>query len=172
MRKPITLFNMLLGAILLLPIPASAAIINFTASLSGLQEVPPNASPGTGSATVNYDDVTGILDWNISYSDLTAAATAGHFHGPAAPGTNAGVQVALTGVSGISGTVIGSAAITGTQATDLIAGLWYINIHTSTFPGGEIRGQVVSAVPLPGAAWLLFSGLSGVMLLARRKSRG
>lgn len=64
----------------------------------------------------------------------------------------------------------GSATISDTQEADLLAGLWYINIHTSMFPGGEIRGQVqAQVVPIPAAAWLLVSGLCSLLTL--RQSR-
>ena len=65
---------------------------------------------------------------------------------------------------------IGSTTISGTQSADLLAGLWHINIHTTTFSGGEIRGQVqLSAVPIPAAAWLFSSGLLGLVGIARCK---
>ncbi len=59
-----------------------------------------------------------------------------HFHGPALPNQNAGVQVG-TGVAGPP--VIGNAILNDSQEADLLAGLWYLNLHTNTDPGGEIR---------------------------------
>ncbi|HEY9199841.1 MAG TPA: CHRD domain-containing protein [Gammaproteobacteria bacterium] len=145
------------------PVAAQAAIINLYATLDGTQEVPANASLGTGTATILFDDVSNQLDWNISYSGLTGAATAAHFHGPAAAGVNAGVQVNIGTLSGgLTSPMIGSTTITSVQEADLLAGLWYINIHTAMYPGGEIRGQV-QVVPLPAASWLLASGLAGLI---------
>jgi hypothetical protein len=67
-------------------------------------------------------------------------ATAAHFHGPAEAGKNAGVAVAIPNAT--SSPVEGSATLTDAQAADLVAGKYYINIHTAANPGGEIRGQV------------------------------
>ena len=103
-----------------------------------------------------YDDVTNLLSWNITYTGLLGTPTVSHFHGPAPVGFNAGVEVDIVLNSGgsIASPMIGSATITDDQETDLLAGLWYINIHTDAFPGGEIRGQV-NVVPIPAAVWLL-----------------
>jgi hypothetical protein len=65
-----------------------------------------------------------------------------HFHGPAAPGANAGVALPI-GAAGMASPAAGSATLNDAQVADLLAGRWYINIHTATHPGGEIRGQVM-----------------------------
>ncbi len=148
-----------------------ATTFSLGASLDGAQEVPPNASPGTGDATMTYDDVTNLLSWDILFQDLLAGTTAAHFHGPAAPGVNAGVQVPipLGGDFGqTAGELIGSAVISDLQEGQLLAGLWYINIHTQVFPGGEIRGQV--GVPEPGTLALLALGSAAMLLAWRRRS--
>ena len=149
---------------------ASAAIINLEANIDGAQA---NAGAGTGSAgtgfaTMNLDDATNLFSWDISWSGLTGNETVMHFHGSALPNQNAGVQVNFGAISGTSSPSIGSTTISGAQATDLLAGLWYINIHTDAFPGGEIRGQV-NVVPVPAAVWLFGSGLLGLVGVARRK---
>lgn len=167
-----TLMRMaVLVLILTMPTWSQAAIIPLSATLDSAQEVPPNASPGTGVGVLAYNDVSNQLNWNITFAGLTAGATAAHFHGPAAPGVNAGVQVSIplglfAGLT--SGNLVGMATITETQESQLLSELWYINIHTSAFPGGEIRGQV-NAVPVPAALWLFSSGLLGLVALIRRK---
>src|SRR5689334_8457678 len=80
------------------------------------------------------------LSWKLSYSGLSGPATAAHFHGPAEAGKNAGVAVAIPNAT--SSPVEGSATLTDAQAADLMAGKYYVNIHTAANPGGEIRGQV------------------------------
>ena len=102
----------------------------------GSQEVPSNNSTATGTAQLAYDASTMTLSWHITHD--VAGATAAHFHGPAAPGVNAGVQVNV----GPASPNIGSQVLTAQQESDLLAGLWYLNIHSGTFPGGEIRAQL------------------------------
>ena len=111
------------------------------ASLSSAQEVPPVASAGTGTGTMSYDQATKRLTWSLTWSNLSGPAAAAHFHGPAAPGANAGVALPIGG-AGMTSPVSGQATLTDAQAADLLAGRWYINIHTAANPGGEIRGQV------------------------------
>ncbi|MDQ6683755.1 MAG: CHRD domain-containing protein [Pseudomonadota bacterium] len=107
-------------------------------ALSPGNEVPPNSSGGSGSAKVSLD--ANVLTWTITYSGLTGPVTAGHFHGPAQPGVNAGVVVPFTG--SLASPITGTATLTAEQVGQVKAGLWYINLHTATAPGGEIRGQV------------------------------
>lgn len=109
-----------------------------TVPLTAANEVPPNASAGTGTAKVDLDGTT--LKWTVTYSGTTGPVTAGHFHGPAAAGANAGVVVPFPGP--ISSPITGSATLTPAQVADLKAGLWYVNLHTAANPGGELRGQV------------------------------
>ena len=148
---------------------ARASIIPLGAVIDGPQA---NAgagsgSPGTGTADILFNDVTSELSWNIVWADLIGDETVMHFHGPAFPNQNAGVQVDVGGISGISSPSIGSTIISAGQAADLQAGLWYINIHTTRDPGGEIRGQVV---PEPGTLTLM-GAAAGWMIRIRRKRR-
>ncbi len=130
-------------------VPGQAAVHNLTVTIDQAQESTPTGSPGTGSATMTYDDVSGELSWNISWTGLIGgAAIAMHFHGPAAPGINAGIQVNCGAISGLTSPSIGSEFISAPQAADLLNDLFYINIHTAQFPGGEIRGQVLTALPV------------------------
>ncbi len=127
-----------LGATVAFAGPAFAE--KMKATLDGKSEVPPNASAGTGTADIDYDAATKKLSWKLTYSGLSGPATAAHFHGPAEPGKNAGVAVAIPGAT--ASPVEGSATLTDAQAADLMAGKYYINVHTAANPGGEIRGQV------------------------------
>ena len=157
-------------SIAMLPGAAQAATINLDAVLDGGQEVPPTLSAGTGSATIILNDLTNELSWNIIFSDLSGPAIGAHFHGPAPAGINAGVQVNIGAVSGLFSPMIGASVINDSQESDLLAGLWYINIHTAEFPGGEIRGQV-NLVPLPAAIWLFGGGVVMICGLLRRKTQ-
>jgi hypothetical protein len=122
---------------------ASAAIINFTATLSGSQEVPPNASTATGSGTFVMDTVANTLSYNITFSGLMAPQTAGHIHGFAPPGMSAGV---IHGFAALGSPTIGVWNFAEAQEANIIAGLTYANIHSQMWPGGEIRGQIEQVV--------------------------
>jgi hypothetical protein len=108
--------------------------------LSGAQEVPPVATNGTGRVDATFDKSTRKLTYTVVHSGLSAAPTAGHFHGPAAMGQNAGVVVPFPNATS---PIRGEATLTEAQAADLLAGRWYANIHTASHPAGEIRGQVM-----------------------------
>jgi CHRD domain len=133
-----TLATLAFGAAVALAGPAFAD--KMKATLDGKSEVPPVTSAATGTADLDYDPASKKLTWTVTYGGLSGPATAAHFHGPAEAGKNAGVAVAIpnAGTSPVSG----SATLTDAQAADLVAGKYYINIHTAANPGGEIRGQV------------------------------
>ena len=109
-----------------------------TVPLSGKNEVPPNATTGSGTARVELDG--NVIKWNVTYSGTTGPVTAGHFHGPAAAGANAGVVVPFAGP--LASPIIGQATLTPAQVDQVKQGLWYVNLHTAANPGGELRGQV------------------------------
>ena len=100
-------------------------------------------SSGTGMATVTLDDVTNLFSWNVTWQGLSGGTIAAHFHGPALPNQDGVIQVVI----GSATPAIGSTVISASQAADLLAGLWYVNVHTILFPGGVIRGQVSQTVP-------------------------
>jgi hypothetical protein len=145
------------GVVILSAGPAAATAQTFTVTLSGLQEVPANASTATGTASVDLNAAETTITVNASWTGLTTNATAGHIHGPAAPGVNAAVLFPFSGVAAAtSGSIPSQAfAITPAQVADLKAGLYYVNIHNATFPGGEIRAQLTPtklySVTLSGA---------------------
>jgi hypothetical protein len=123
--------------------PSYAAATTFKADLKGSSEVPPNTTAGTGSVTATYDSATKTLTWNGTFSGLTGPATAAHLHGPAGPGKNAGVAIWISEKGKpFTSPFKGSAKLTDAQASDLMNGQWYVNIHTAANPGGELRGQL------------------------------
>src|SRR5918993_195433 len=117
----------------------------FTATLTGAQQVPAVSSAGTGTGTVTLNTAENQITVNLTFSGLTSNANAAHIHGAAAAGANAGVLFDFTSVTpaATSGTIPQQTfAITPAQVAELKAGLYYFNIHTSNFGGGEIRGQI------------------------------
>lgn len=112
--------------------------IVYAVAASGAQEVPSNASTATASVYSVYTKSTKTLAYTINFTGVVP--TAMHFH-KAAIGANGAVESGITGpfTTGMKGT----ATLTAAQETDLFAGLWYFNLHSATFTGGEVRGQLV-----------------------------
>lgn len=120
--------------------PVAAETIALTADLKGSNSVPPNASKGTGQVQARYDTASKVLTYTVTYTGLSGPVVAGHFHGPAEAGKNAGIVVHFPAVAS---PVRATVTLTDAQAADLLAGRWYANIHTQQIPSGEIRGQLV-----------------------------
>ncbi len=113
---------------------------HFFAVCNGAVETPPNASPGLGGASLILSP-NGIVTVSGAFTGLTSGAIAAHIH-VGAPGVAGPVVFPLTFAGGLlQGTFTPSAA----NLLDLRAGNWYVNVHSSTFPGGEIRGQMAPA---------------------------
>ena len=156
---------------------SQAAPIIFTASLDGASENPPNAvdSLGTGLATVTYDDSVSTLRVQIGFTGLTGFTTAAHIHccvaTPATPTSQPHFPISpwvngaydyvldLTMVSSFGASFVGlhggtAASSEAALLAGLLAGLAYVNIHTTVFPGGEIRG-FLTTVPEPAGLALV-----------------
>jgi len=159
----------LTGASLGLALPSEAAI--YTANLAGGNENPATPSTGTGSTTVTIDTTAHTLQVIVSFSGLTSGTTASHIHCCIVPNGNAGVATTTPTFAGfplgvasgsynqtfntLSASTWNPAFITangGTPASaeavlaaGLAAGQAYLNIHTTNFPGGEIRGFLLAA---------------------------
>ena len=118
---------------------ASAATIDFKATMTGKQEVPPTTSNGSGDVLATLDTKTKQLSYTMTYIGLTGPAAAAHFHGPAAAGANAGVviPIGMPPANPATGTV----TLTDAQMKDLEAGKWYANVHTAQNKGGEIEAK-------------------------------
>ena len=116
----------------------------FQANLDGPQAGIP-LSTAQGTAEVTLDTETNILGWDLSWSGFPSDVVAIHFHGPAEPGEDAFVSIELGVISGLAAPSIGETTVDEEQKAELLAELWYINIHTEVYIEGEIRGQVVRA---------------------------
>jgi CHRD domain len=140
---------------------SSSLATQFHSTLSAANESPTTTSSGTGTAdytvigSVGYTNTGATVSYTVTFSGLTAPATAADIH-VGAPGVNGQVTIPLSGQT--SGTFNGTFSATNVQAAtgggvsvaagsidDLLAamraGNTYTNIHTGTFPDGEIRGQ-------------------------------
>ena len=173
--------NLLLVAALSFAIaaPAFATVSHYRAILNGASEAPPNASPGVGVAEVTIDDVAHTMQIQASFSGLLGTTSACHIHAPTAVALTGTAGVATTTPSFVGfplGVMTGlfnntldltlassynPAYITangGTTATAeaallaaIVAGRSYFNVHSTSFPGGEIRGFLQQFDPTPAS---------------------
>ena len=137
----------------------SAQAVSYTAILSGGNEVPANASLNTGATFVTVNPTTGAVTWNTTSTVPVASATGHHIHRGAA-GTNGPVVVNF-------GVYTGTVTATTALAAEIVGNPtgFYVNLHTATFPGGEIRAQLVP-VAVAGAVPTLALPLIGLLGLA------
>ena len=118
--------------------PVIDAKVVFAAALNGVNEVPPNTSMATGNATLTYDTLTKKFTIIVSYSGITA--TGAHIH--MAPADLTG-GVVFPFVQPLTSPInYTSPVLTDAQEADLFGEMYYANIHSATYPGGEIRGQL------------------------------
>jgi hypothetical protein len=148
-------------------LPASAHDKNFTTNLDSFEEVPALSSPAVGTFTARLNNAGTEIAWELHYDGLAADATQAHIHF-GQKSVNGGIMVFLcsnlgNGPAGTQACPLRSATLTGTfTAADVLgpgaqgiaagefdevvealrAGIAYANVHTTLFPGGEIRGQL------------------------------
>ncbi|MXV17647.1 CHRD domain-containing protein [Hufsiella ginkgonis] len=117
-------------------------------TLSGAQEVPANASTGTGSAHIMYDTKAKTINYTLSWQlgSATASTANMHFHG-AEDGSDTKSSPVIIGITGFattsSGGITGTTrALTVAEEAQFLGGKWYLNVHSTTIPAGEIRGNI------------------------------
>lgn len=175
---------------------AFSAPISYFANLNGPNESPSNVSPGTGLANVTIDVVAHTMLVEVTFAGLLAPDTASHIHCCTdVPGVStAGVATTTPTFTGFPGGVTSGfyfntfdmtlassynpsfvtaqGGTTSSAEADLAAGIAagkaYLNIHTSLFPGGEIRG-FLDPVPEPSTLLLAGAALASLTLLRRRR---
>ncbi|MDO5625039.1 MAG: CHRD domain-containing protein [Pseudomonadota bacterium] len=122
------------------PADPRAHLVTLTTRLDGLSAMPPTRSSGSAQLDALYDGHTRLLRWRASWTGLAGAITGVQFHGPGGEGQVAPATLVWPGPFGPS--YEGRATLTPEQAIDLMGGRWYINVQTSAYPSGEVRGQV------------------------------
>lgn len=118
--------------------PATVTTANVSATVNGAQQVPANNSMATGTFVGVYTDngTTKQLNYSLTYSNLTP--TLAHIH-IGAPGTKGAVAIPF---SSLASPITGTATLTADQADKLLTNNMYVNIHSSAFPDGEVRGDI------------------------------
>ena len=195
MRRYASVYALTIVVLLLGAVPVHAAPVDFFATLSGAAEIPPTGSPGTGFAHVTIDDTAHTLRVQATFSGLTSTTVASHIHCCAPQPANVGVATTVPTFPGfplgvMSGTYDNTfntlldstynpefLTASGGTAVSAEAGLFagmllgqsYLNIHTNLFPGGEIRGVLVT--PEVGTLSLLGAGLAGLAQQMRTRRR-
>jgi hypothetical protein len=178
-------------------VPTEGATILWTAILDSSQEIPPNASQGSGTGTIEFDDATNVLALSLTWQDLTGNGVQSHIHCcVTSPPGNVGIALDLWLIGTPqppSGTYqrfydldvenpfraafVAANGGTTLSAFDALAaamnadeGRAYFNIHTNLFPGGEIRGNIEPdsvPVPEPTTLMLLLPGIAALRLRRR-----
>ena len=122
------------------PASASPNLVTLTTQLDGASVIPPARSGATGQLDALYDGATRMLRWKASWNGLAGAITAVQFRGPADATQIA--QPVLLWPGPFGDRYEGRATLTPSQATDMLSGLWYVSVFTSSDPQGELRGQL------------------------------
>ena len=148
--------------------PSFGDQVTYSLNATGDQEVGSGDPDGLATGTITLDDVTGLISWDFTYTDIVSPSLM-HIHGPGgSAGSGAAVFIGLgVATSGGAGTLIDD--LIHAPLTDITEILddptdFYVNIHNGSFSGGAVRGQL----PEPGSLALL--ALGGLAAMTRRRS--
>ena len=119
---------------------ANANLVTLSTAMDGASVLPPARSGATGRLDALYDSSARLLRWKASWDGLAGAVTAVEFRGPADAAHNA--AAVMIWPSPFGSRYEGRATLSPQQATDLLAGRWYVSVFTSSYPQGELRGQL------------------------------
>jgi hypothetical protein len=120
-------------------------VIPLTAFLSAQGEKPATTSTGSGVANLSVAGTN--LNYMVSYSGLTGDANNAHIHGVGnSQSASLPVLLPFNKPSGKAGYITGTVGMTDQQRADVLAGLTYVNVHSTTNASGEIRGQAMRTV--------------------------
>jgi hypothetical protein len=128
--------------------PPVSSLLTTTVQLSGADERPVVVTTGTGTANITYDKTKKTITYSLTWQlgDPSSTTTAMHFHGSdtGSDATSSPVEIPITGfATGSSGTVSGTTReLTPTEESQLLAGKWYVNVHSNLYPAGEMRGNI------------------------------
>ncbi len=160
MRSRYLILASVLGLAISVP---SLAQTTYVAVLTGASEVPMNPSSATGNATVVLNAAQTQVSISCQFQNLLGTYTASHLHAPGPIGVNAAVIIGFVSPgapwvfsnANHNGTLVNFlAAITPVQVGYLNSGQVYANVHSTVFPGGEIRGQMgAQPVPTSKSTW-------------------
>src|SRR5882762_4990738 len=129
--------------------PQAYAQTVYSTNLTGPKQVPPNTSPGTGTGNVTLQPDGKSIQINLTFSNLLGTQTNAHIHGPAAPGDTNAIIVVIPNGSPVNNY---SATLNPQQIQWLQTNLLYLDVHSTVYPDGEIRGQLLpmgNAAPTP-----------------------
>jgi len=137
---------LLLGATMCPAYAEDGPPIHFYADLSADEQSAYTESPGLGRVDFVLERATLRLSWTLTYDKLTSAPIGAGIHGPQTPGGNAGLLIDMA-PEGMANPLRGSAVLTDGQLEYLLTGRTYVNLRTTKYKAGELRGQIMREPP-------------------------